>query len=122
VCDACLHAKPQQLPYSLSSTHSTAPLELIYSDVWGPIVDSFGHKKYYVSFIDDFSRFTWIYLLHHKSEVFKFFQEFQCLVERMFNRKIIAMQTDWGGEYEWLNSFFGSIDISHHVSCPHTHQ
>jgi hypothetical protein len=40
----------------------------------------------------------------------------------MFNRKIIAMQTDWGGEYERLNSFFRTIGISHHVSCPHTHQ
>jgi hypothetical protein len=40
----------------------------------------------------------------------------------MFNRKIIAMQTDWGGEYEHLNSFFHSIGISHRVSSPCTHQ
>jgi hypothetical protein len=83
-----------------------------------PAIDSFGYKKYYVGFIDDSSRFTWIYLIHHKSEVFKFFKEFQCLVERMFNRKIIPMQTDWGGEYERLHSFFRAIDISHHISCP----
>jgi histone deacetylase 1/2 len=57
-------------------------------------------KKYYVSFIDDYSKFTWIYLLRYKSEVFKYFQEFQTLVERLFNRKILAMQSDWGGEYE----------------------
>ena len=44
------------------------------------------------------------------------------LVERMFDRKIIAMQTDWGGEYKKLNSFFQRIGISHHVSCPYTHQ
>jgi hypothetical protein len=81
VCDVCLHAKAHQLPYSLSSSHSTTPLELIYLDVRGPAVDSFGRKKYHVSFIDDFSHFTWIYLLHHKYEVFKFFKEFQCLVE-----------------------------------------
>jgi hypothetical protein len=40
----------------------------------------------------------------------------------MFNRKILAMQTDWGGEYERLNSFFRSVGISHHIFCPHTHQ
>jgi hypothetical protein len=40
----------------------------------------------------------------------------------MFNRKILAMQTDWGGEYERLNSFFRSVGISHHVFCLHTHQ
>jgi hypothetical protein len=59
-----------------------------------------------VSFIDDFSKFTWVYLLKHKSEVFHKFQEFQTLVERLFDRKIISMQTDWGGEYEKLNPFF----------------
>jgi hypothetical protein len=122
VCDACLYGKAHQFPYPRSSRRSSAPLELIFSDVWGPTVDSFGHKQYYVSFIDDYSKLTWLYLLHHKSEVFQFFKEFQCLVERMFDKKILSMQTDWGGEYECLNSFFHSIDIAHQVSCPHSHQ
>jgi hypothetical protein len=61
-------------------------------------------------------------LLRHKSEVYKYFLEFQGLVERMFNRKIISVHSDWGGEYEPLNSFFQKIGISHQVSCPHTHQ
>ena len=53
-------------------------------------------KKYYVSFIDDFSKFTWIYLLKYKQEVFLNFHEFQSMFERLFDRKIIAMQADWG--------------------------
>jgi histone deacetylase 1/2 len=61
-------------------------------------------------------------LLRHKSEVSKYFLEFQQLVERQLNRKILTVQSDWGGEYEKLNSFFRSIGISHQVSCPHTHQ
>jgi histone deacetylase 1/2 len=61
-------------------------------------------------------------LLRHKSEVFQRFHDFQNLVERMFDRKILAMQTEWGGEYQKLNSFFQRIGISHHVSCPHAHQ
>jgi len=122
VCDACQQAKSHQLPYSKSSSESKNPLELVFSDVWGPALDSVGGKKYYVSFIDDFSKFTWIYLLKYKSEVFQKFHEFQSLVERIFNRKIIAMQTDWGGEYQKLHSFFIKCGISHHVSCPHTHQ
>jgi hypothetical protein len=61
-------------------------------------------------------------LLRHKSKVFKYFLEFQKLIERMLNRKIIAVQSNWGGENEKLNFFFHSIGISHHVSCPHTHQ
>jgi histone deacetylase 1/2 len=75
-----------------------------------------------VSFIDDHSKYTWIYLLRQKSDVFAVFHEFQDLVERKFDKKILSMQTDWGGEYERLNSFFQRIGIAHRVSCPHAHQ
>ena len=44
------------------------------------------------------------------------------MVERLFDQKILAMQTDWGGEYQKLNSFFSKIGIVHYVSCPHAHQ
>jgi hypothetical protein len=43
-------------------------------------------------------------------------------VERQFDRKILTDQSDWGGEYRKLDSFFTSLGIAHHVSCPHTHQ
>jgi len=122
VCDSCLKAKSHQLPYSISNSISKAPLDLIYSDVWGPAPTSVGRYTYYVSFIDDYSKFTWIYLLRKKSDVFQVFHNFQNLVERKFSRKIISMQSDWGGEYEKLNSFFQKIGISHRVSCPHAHQ
>jgi hypothetical protein len=122
VCDACAYAKAHQLPFPVSFSCALAPLELVFLDVWGPTIDSFDRKKYYVSFIDDYSKFTWIYLLHHKSKMPKYFLEFQQLIKRMLGRKIIAIQSDWGGEYERLNSFFCSIDISHHISCTHTHQ
>ena len=69
VCDACQRAKSHQLPYSTSYHVTTVPLELIHSDVWGPAIASSGGYKYYVSFVDDYTRFTWIYLLKHKSDV-----------------------------------------------------
>jgi hypothetical protein len=58
VCDPCQQAKSHQLPYHMSTSISSKPLELVFSDVWGPTLDSVGKKKYYVSFIDDFSKFT----------------------------------------------------------------
>jgi histone deacetylase 1/2 len=70
VCDACQMAKSHQLPYPKSTSVSTSPLELVFSDVWGPALESFGYFKYNVSFIDDYSKFTWIYLLKKKSDVF----------------------------------------------------
>jgi hypothetical protein len=94
VCDAFLRAKAHQLPYSMSNSVSTAALELIFFYVWRFAIDSFGNKKYYVSFINDYNKFTWIYLLRHRSEVLQFFKEFQSLVELMFSHKIITMQTD----------------------------
>jgi hypothetical protein len=101
---------------------SKAPLELVFSDVWGPAPTSFGNNCYYVSFNDDFSKFTWLYLLKHKSNVFQKFHDFQAHVERLFGRKLLAMQTYWGGEYHKLSTFFHRVGITHLVSCPHTHQ
>jgi histone deacetylase 1/2 len=118
VCDACQQGKSHQLPYPKSASVSNNPLDLVFSDVWGPAPTFVGRNNYYVSFIGDFSKFTWIYLLRHKSEVFQRFHDFQNLVECLFNRKIVAMQTDWGGDYQRLNSF-QRIGITHHVSCPH---
>jgi histone deacetylase 1/2 len=76
VCDACQRGKSHQLPYPISTSVSTQPLEHIFSNVWGAAPESAGRYKYYVSFIYDFSKFTWIYLLKYKSEVFEKFREF----------------------------------------------
>jgi hypothetical protein len=75
-----------------------------------------------VSFIDDFSRFTWIYTICFKSDVHRVFLEFQCHDERLLNIKILCIESDWGGEYQCLNTYLKSISVQHWVSCPHTHQ
>jgi hypothetical protein len=94
VCDSCQRAKSHQLLFPNSSSVSQAPLELMFFDVWGPAPSSVGRFKYYVSFIDDHSKFTWLYLLKNRSDVFQKFYDFQQLVERLFNKKILAIQTD----------------------------
>jgi hypothetical protein len=66
VCDPCQQAKSHQLPYPISTCVSSVPLQLVFSDVWGPAPTSVGRHDYYVSFIDDYSKFTWIYLLKKK--------------------------------------------------------
>jgi histone deacetylase 1/2 len=73
VCDACQQGKSHQLPFSLSTCVTTAPLEIIYSNVWGPAQTSVSGHQFYVSFVDAYSRFTWLYLLKHKSDVFQIF-------------------------------------------------
>ena len=122
VCDACQRAKSHQLPYKTSVHVSSSPLELVHTDVWGPAQVSSGGFKYYVSFLDDYSRYTWIYLIKNKSDVEQIFYNFQNHVERLLNAKIRIVQSDWGGEYHKLHQYFRRVGISHRVSCPHTSQ
>jgi histone deacetylase 1/2 len=96
VCDSCQLAKSHQLPYPISTSVSTVPLELAFSNVWGHAPIFVGKHSYYVSFIDDFSKFTWIYLLKKRSDFYQVFLNFQQLVEHKFARKIITMQTNGG--------------------------
>lgn len=76
ICDSCQEAKSHQLPYPRSHSVSTFPLQLVFSDVWGPAPN----YQYYVSFIDDFSKFTRIFLLKNRSEVFMYFSNFNNLL------------------------------------------
>jgi hypothetical protein len=61
VCNPCQQAKNHQLHFPKFVSVSQATLELVFSDVWGPTPSSMGRNSYYVSFIDDYSKFTWIY-------------------------------------------------------------
>ena len=64
-------------------------LDVVHSDVWGPAqTATFGGCRYYVLFIDDFSRHTWIYLMRHKNEVFGHFQKIQNEVEKKIGRHV----------------------------------
>jgi hypothetical protein len=58
-----------------------------------------GGSKYFLTFIDDFSCFLWIYTIQSKDEVFGKFKEFKSLVENQSEKKIKCIKTDHGGEY-----------------------
>jgi len=73
----------------------------------GPATILVGGYKYYVPFIDAFSKFTWIYLLPAKSDVEAVFIRFQAHVERLDNIKIKCIQSDRGGEYQWWPTSIG---------------
>jgi histone deacetylase 1/2 len=78
--------------------------------------------RYFFIFVDAHTKFIWFYLMVAKSNVFHIFHQFQTLVERQFSLKIKSVQTDWGGEYRKLNTYFKKIGIHHRVICPHTHE
>ena len=99
-CRGCAMGKFAKSPFPSSDSKATEILDLIHSDVSGRMSHvSLSGYEYYVLFIDDHSRRTWIYFLKTKSEVFKWFQEFRALVETQTGRKIKALRSDNGGEY-----------------------
>jgi len=72
----------------------------IHSDIWGPApVETINRKEYYVSFTDDHSRFTKIYLLRTKSEAFDSYCSFKAWLQTQHNHPIKKFHTDRGGEY-----------------------
>ena len=122
-CTACKLGKSHALPFPLSDSQCTKPLELIHSDLWGPspLPSNNGHR-FYVIFVDDFSRFCWFYPLQSKSEVSTIFPIFKAFVENQFSTSIKAIQIDGGTEYKPLYSVFHQHGIALRISCPYTSQ
>ena len=108
VCQGCILGKHPEHKFERASHERTsAPLELIHSDVSGPFPHmSMSQSKYALTFIDEFSRYCWVYFLKHKSEVFGLFKVFKALVENQSGRKLKVLRSDNGGEYvksEFIN-------------------
>ena len=100
VCESCLEGKMTKRPFSGKGERAKEPLELVHSDVCGPLnVQARGGYEYFVSFIDDFSRYAYIYLMQRKSETFEKFKEFRAEAEKQLGRSLKTFRSDRGGEY-----------------------
>ena len=107
-CEPCLIGKMTKKPFKKKGSRAKDLLELIHSDVCGPMSTSARDGyKYFITFIDDYSRYGYIYLMKNKSESFDKFKEFKNEVENQLNKKIKALRTDRGGEY--LSNDFGAF-------------
>ncbi|KAL4303976.1 hypothetical protein GQ457_10G014420 [Hibiscus cannabinus] len=121
-CDTCLLAKHKRLPFPISTSVSESIFDLVHLDVWGPFpVKSFYGHSYFLTIVDDKSRFLWVYPMGLKSEVKKFVAEFCAMVETHFSKKIKFIRTDNAKEFD-LDIFFKERGIVHQNSCVYTPQ
>jgi hypothetical protein len=116
VCEGCVMGKHHRESFPKDNSRwASKPLELIHNDICGPMAtSSLGGAKYFLTFIDDFSWFLWVYTIKSKDEVFAKFQEFKNLVEAQCKQKIKCLWFDGGGEY--IDNAFCQFLCSHGIS------
>ena len=125
VCKGCALGKNTKKSFSRSNSRSKGILDMIHSDICGPMSSpSLSGCLYYVLFIDDYSRKSWIYFLKVKSETFDKFKEFKALIENQIVRHIPILRSDNGGEYESNESddFSREARIKRELTVPYNPQ
>ncbi|KAM1171421.1 hypothetical protein ACFX2G_022146 [Malus domestica] len=122
-CSDCAIGKNHKLPFFSSTSSAATSLELLHCDVWGPSpVLSVTGYRFYLLIVDEFTKYTWMFPMKAKSEVFSLFVFFKAYVETLIGNKIKILRSDSGGEFtsSEFNSFLARNGISHQYSCPHT--
>lgn len=121
-CEVCIKGKMYRNPFPKKSSRVSGMLELIHSDVCGPMrVASIGGTRYFVEFIDDHTRWCEVRFLKSKDEVFQATTEYIALVENQRDCRIKCLQSDNGGEYtsSQFDSFLKSRGITRGLTIPH---
>jgi hypothetical protein len=121
-CDSCHFAKQRKLPFPHSMSKSNAPFDILHADLWGPYstISLQGHK-YFLTLVDDYSRFTWVIFLKSKDETRKSLIHFVAYIENQFHTTLKCLRSDNGTEFS-MGDFFLSKGIIHQKTCVETPQ
>ena len=125
ICESCIEGKHHRGQFSRSTRRAKYPLELVHSDVCGKLSEcSLSGAQYFVTFVDDCSRYTCVFMLKRKSEVFGRFQQWKAMVEKSTSRKLKAIRTDNGGEYlsTEFQKYIQTEGVRHERTVPKTPQ
>ena len=102
-CKHCIYGKQCRQKFKAGSHVSKGVLDYVHYDLWGPSPTiSYGGEKYYVLFVDDFSRKVWVYTLKTKADVFNTFKQFRVMVEKRTGKTIKCLRMDNRGEFTSL--------------------
>jgi len=124
-CNGCLKGKMHRTPFPASEKkREREVLELVHTDLCGPMEATVGGSRYFLTFLDDCSKRSWVYLITHKNEVFEEIRNFKKMVEKQSGKKIKIFRTDNGGEYvsRETEEFFKEKGIEHQTTVPYTPQ
>ncbi|KAI0998763.1 hypothetical protein K3495_g9431 [Podosphaera aphanis] len=124
-CPACALSKSTHKSEHSKQRKSSKPFQIIYSDLSGKFsVDSLGKKGYYITFIDDYSRYPWISFIRVKSDAYQAIRDFVIRIQNQNNLTIKTFFSDNGGEYidGRVQKFFTDNGIDHENSPPYEHE
>ncbi|KAF6767306.1 Zinc finger, CCHC-type, partial [Kalmanozyma brasiliensis GHG001] len=122
-CDVCEINKSHKLPFNRRTTVSHRPLELVHTDVVGRMPDESPEGyRYAVTFVDNYTRFTTVYLMQRKSEVFEHFKTYKARMETQTGSILKRIRSDNGGEYisKEFDEYMATNGIIHELTCPYT--
>lgn len=102
VCECCQKGKMHRKAFPVNKAwRATHKLELVHTNISGPMsIPSLNGSKYFLLFIDDFTRMVWVYFMANKSEVFSIFKKFKAYVENQSECRIKTLRSDNGMEYK----------------------
>jgi len=124
-CEICQLAKHKRSVFPALKYIPSKPFSLIHSDMWGPSrVKNLSGTRWFITFIDDHTRNTWIYLLKEKSDTASTFKNFYKMIKNQFQTHIKILRTDNGREYfnKIMGDFLNEKGIIHQSSCVDTPQ
>lgn len=120
-CETCPQGKQHRTKFPTSSRRADAPLGLVHSDVCGKMNEkSLGGAEYFLSFVDDKTRYTWVYTLRSKDEVYEKFREWKAMTELSTGAKLKCIRTDNGGEYtsNEFKTYLKTEGVCHELTIP----
>jgi transposase InsO family protein len=124
-CEACILVKRNKKHFHDSTSRARRKIELVHLDLCGPILvpSTFG-KIYIMTFIDDYTRTCWVYLLKQKSQAFETFKKFHLWIENEAQSLIGTLCTNNGGEYtsNEFESYLFQHEIKHQTTIPYNPQ
>jgi transposase InsO family protein len=122
----CVYGKHKRVRFlRVGKEKKNERLELVHTDVWGLAqVSSLGGFHYYVTFIDDSTRKTWVYCIRQKSDVFDTFKKWKSLVENETGKRLKCLRSNNGGEYcsKGFDDYYSYHGIHREKTVPGTPQ